>query len=60
MTTRPSRITETEVAAGFSRWLIPVGAVAVHICIGSVYAWSTFNRPIQALLPRNPWWFSPP
>lgn len=60
MATRPSRITETEVAAGFSRWLIPVGAVAVHISIGSVYAWSTFNRPIQALLPANPWWFSPP
>ena len=60
MATRTSRITETEVAAGFSRWLIPVGAVAVHISIGSVYAWSTFNRPIQALLPRNPWWFSPP
>ena len=32
------------------RWRIPVGAVLVHICIGSVYAWSTFNRPIQALL----------
>jgi MFS transporter, OFA family, oxalate/formate antiporter len=43
-----------------NRWRIPVGAVAVHICIGSVYAWSTFNRPIQALFPANPWWFSPP
>jgi MFS family permease len=43
-----------------NRWRIPVGAVAVHICIGSVYAWSTFNRPIQALFPQNPWWFSPP
>jgi len=43
-----------------NRWLIPVGAVAVHICIGSVYAWSTFNRPIQAIFPSNPWWFSPP
>jgi MFS family permease len=43
-----------------NRWLIPVGAVAVHICIGSVYAWSTFNRPIQALFPNNPSWFSPP
>ncbi len=42
------------------RWQIPVGAVAVHICIGSVYAWSTFNRPIQAIFPGNPWWFSPP
>jgi MFS family permease len=43
-----------------NRWRIPVGAVAVHICIGSVYAWSTFNRPIQALFPGEPWWFSPP
>jgi len=43
-----------------NRWRIPIGAVAVHICIGSVYAWSTFNRPIQALLPGQPWWFTPP
>jgi MFS family permease len=43
-----------------NRWRVPVGAVAVHICIGSVYAWSTFNRPIQALFPHEPWWFSPP
>ena len=43
-----------------NRWRVPIGAVAVHICIGSVYAWSTFNRPIQALFPDQPWWFSPP
>ena len=43
-----------------NRWRIPIGAVAVHISIGSVYAWSTFNRPIQALFPDEPWWFSPP
>lgn len=42
------------------RWRIPVGAVLVHVCIGSVYAWSTFNRPIQQLLPNEAWWFSPP
>jgi MFS family permease len=48
------------MASAFNRWLIPVGAVAVHICIGSVYGWSTFNRPIQAIFPENPWWFSPP
>jgi MFS family permease len=45
---------------GFNRWLIPIGAVAVHICIGSVYAWSTFNRPIKEIFPNDPWWFSPP
>jgi len=45
---------------GFNRWLIPVGAVLVHLCIGSVYAWSTFNRPIMALFPDDPAWFRPP
>src|SRR5215472_11662949 len=47
-------------AVGFSRWFIPVGAVMVHVCIGSVYAWSVFNRPIIAQLPGQPSWFSPP
>jgi OFA family oxalate/formate antiporter-like MFS transporter len=47
-------------ASSFNRWFIPVGAVAVHICIGSVYAWSTFNRPIIALFPQDPSWFRPP
>jgi len=42
-----------------SRWLIPVAAVAIHICIGSLYARSTFNRPIQGLFPNDPWLFSP-
>ncbi len=44
----------------FNRWLIPVAAVLIHICIGSVYAWSTFNRPIKAVFPNDPSWFSPP
>ncbi len=43
-----------------NRWRVPIGAVLVHVCIGSVYAWSTFNRPIQKLFPDAPWWFSPP
>ena len=50
----------TVPAAAPNRWRIPIGAVLVHICIGSVYAWSTFNRPIQQLLPPTAWWFSPP
>ena len=53
-------LAETPLAGDFNRWRIPAGAVAVDICIGSVYAWSTFNRPIQALFPAAPWWFSPP
>ncbi len=50
----------TQEVVGFNRWLIPLAAVTIHICIGSVYAWSTFNRPIKAIFPNSPWWFSPP
>ena len=28
---------------GFNRWKVPPAAVAIHLCIGSVYAWSIFN-----------------
>ncbi len=41
-----------------NRWLMPLGAVCVHICIGSVYAWSTFNRPMLQLFPDVSW-FNP-
>lgn len=34
-----------------SRWTIPPAAVAIHLCVGSVYAWSVFNKPIEALHP---------
>lgn len=60
MLTKPAEVSASPATSTFNRWLIPVAAVAVHICIGSVYAWSTFNRPISALLPNSPWWFSPP
>lgn len=43
-----------------SRWTIPLGAILVHLGIGSVYAWSTLNRPIIAAMPAQPWWASPP
>lgn len=35
-----------------SRWTIPPAAVAIHLCAGSVYAWSVFNKPIEALHPH--------
>lgn len=28
---------------GFNRWRVPPASVAIHLCIGSVYAWSIFN-----------------
>ena len=55
-----ARFEGTQVIAATNRWMIPVAAVLIHICIGSVYAWSTFNRPIKAIFAADPWWFSPP
>jgi MFS family permease len=59
-TVQTAEFPDTDAAQAVNRWLIPVAAVAIHICIGSVYAWSTFNRPIKAIFPDAPWWFSPP
>ncbi len=35
---------------GFHRWLVPPASVAIHLCIGSVYAWSLFNPPLTRAL----------
>jgi MFS family permease len=32
---------------GFNRWRVPPASVAIHLCIGSVYAWSIFNTPLM-------------
>ncbi len=29
--------------AGYNRWKVPPASIAIHLCIGSVYAWSIFN-----------------
>jgi MFS family permease len=34
---------------GFSRWLVPPAALAVHLSIGQVYAFSVFKNPLLAL-----------
>ncbi len=28
---------------GFNRWWVPPASISIHLCIGSVYAWSVFN-----------------
>jgi MFS family permease len=28
---------------GYNRWRVPLASVAIHLCIGSVYAWSIYN-----------------
>ena len=30
-------------APGFNRWYVPPVSIAIHLCIGSVYAWSIYN-----------------
>ncbi|HEY1081198.1 MAG TPA: OFA family MFS transporter, partial [Prosthecobacter sp.] len=37
----------TVAKPGFSRWLVPPAAIAVHMCIGQVYAFSVFNKPLS-------------
>jgi len=38
---------------GYNRFLFPPAALAVHLCIGQAYAFSTFNLPLTKLLPRS-------
>ncbi|MBV8880782.1 MAG: OFA family MFS transporter [Planctomycetaceae bacterium] len=35
---------------GYSRWLVPPAALAIHLCIGQAYAFSVFNIPMTKLL----------
>ncbi len=30
----------------YNRWRVPLASVAIHLCIGSVYAWSIYNPPL--------------
>ena len=35
--------------AGYSRWLVPPAALAIHLSIGQVYAFSVFKNPLLAM-----------
>jgi len=39
-----------------NRWLIATAAVIMQVCLGSVYAWSVFTRPLIPLVldPKDP------
>ena len=45
-----------------NRWLIALAAIGIHICIGSVYAWSVLTKPIMQQmgfsLKETTWTFS--
>lgn len=34
---------------GYNRWRVPPASIAIHLCIGSVYAWSIFNPALVRL-----------
>ncbi|MGK4592983.1 L-lactate MFS transporter [Amycolatopsis sp. w19] len=36
--------------SGWSRWLVPPAALAVHLSIGQAYAWSVFKPPLEKTL----------
>ena len=40
----------TIAGPGFNRFLVPPAALAIHLCIGQVYAFSTFNLPLTRLI----------
>ena len=40
----------TVAGPGFNRWLVPPAALCVHLCIGEVYAFSVFNKPMSLLV----------
>src|SRR3712207_8879231 len=50
MIRRPPRSTlfpyTTLFRSGYNRWLIPPAALAVHLSIGEVYAFSVFKTPL--------------
>ncbi|MDT5295184.1 MAG: hypothetical protein QOJ76_2064 [Acidobacteriota bacterium] len=43
----------TVAGPGYSRWLVPTAALAIHMCIGQAYSLSVFNLPMSRLLGIN-------
>ena len=33
----------------YNRWCVPLASIAIHLCIGSVYAWSIYNPPLTRI-----------
>jgi MFS family permease len=40
----------TVASPDFNRWLVPTAALAIHLCIGQIYAYSVFNKPLTRLI----------
>lgn len=50
--TTPGFLDRRRIVAGpeFNRWLVPPAALAIHLCIGEVYAFSVFKLPLTRLI----------
>ncbi len=48
----PGLLSKERIVAppSFNRWLVPPASIAIHLCIGSVYAWSIFNPALMRVL----------
>src|SRR5213596_223718 len=40
----------TVAPPGYSRWLVPPAALAIHLSIGQAYAFSVFNLPLSRII----------
>ena len=40
----------TIAGPGFNRWLVPPAALSIHLCIGQIYAYSVFNKPMTRII----------
>ena len=48
----PSFLDKSNIVAppGYNRWLVPPAALSIHLCIGQIYAYSVFNKPLTQLI----------
>ena len=48
----PSFFDKSSIVAppGYNRWLVPPAALSIHLCIGQIYAYSVFNKPLTQVL----------
>jgi MFS family permease len=40
----------TIARSGYNRWFVPPAALSIHLCIGQIYAYSVFNKPMTLLV----------
>jgi len=34
----------------YNRWFVPIAALCIHLCIGQIYAFSVFNKPLTKVI----------